>query len=170
MYEIIVDKLEFQYDLEDKSRLFKLMKDFFPSFTEFREFRDDRFHEYGGPPFDHQREREMREMGGQMMERGPVDPRERVPPQGMEPRDPRMRGEMRGPSDPRGQPPQRGPMDQRGPPPEGRPPSEIRGHPESWGPPPERRGPMDPRIAGEPRGNQRGELIFESDRFLTYGV
>ena len=98
------------------------------------------------------------------MDRGPMDPRERGPPQGMEPRDPRMRGEMRGPNDPRAQPPQRGTIDQRGPPPEGRPPGEIRGGPpDSWGPPPERRGPIDPRVGGgDPRASPRGQLHFFS--------
>lgn len=82
-----------------------------------------------------------------MMDRGPMDPRERGPPQGMEPRDPRMRG----PNDPRSQPPQRVPMDQRG--------NDMRGGPpDSWGPQQERRGPLDPRVgSGDARASPRGE-------------
>lgn len=128
---------------------------FFFDPQEFRDFREDRFRDFSGPPFD-PRERDM---GGPMMDRGPMDPRERGPSQGMEPRDPRMRSDIRGPNDPRPQPPsQRGPMEQRGPPTEGRPPSEMRGGPEAWGPPQERRGPMDPRVSGgDTRASPRGE-------------
>jgi len=131
-----------------------------PQDKEFRDFRDDRFREYSGPPFDPR----DREISGPMMDRGPMDPRERGPPQGMEPRDPRMRGEMRGPNDPRAQPPQRGTLD-RGPP-EVRPPGEIRGGPpDSWGPPPERRGPIDPRVGGgDPRASPREDRMMREGR------
>ncbi len=123
---------------------------FLSFFLEFHDFHEDRFREFrgpggpGGPPFEH-RPREIRE-GGVVIE-GPMDPRDRPGP-GMEQRDPRMRGEMRGPEDPRGQPGPRGPMEPRG-------PLDARGPPDSREPwaPPDRRVPIDPRGGpGGPRG------------------
>lgn len=114
--------------------------------NEFRDFRDERFREFGGPgvpPFE-MRDRDMREHGGPGMERGPIDPR--AGPPGMEPRDPRMRGDMRGPSD------QRGPSGGRGPP-DGRVPGDLRPPPDArdgWVPPDRRGGGSDPRSS--PRG------------------
>ena len=90
----------------------------------------------------------MREHGGPGMERGPIDPR--AGPPGMEPRDPRMRGDMRGPSD------QRGPSGGRGPP-DGRVPGDLRPPPDArdgWVPPDRRGGGSDPR------SSPRGKIIF----------
>ena len=96
---------------------------------DFRGYRDDRYRDYGGPPFD-PHDRDMRDRGPPM-DRGAMDPRERGPPPDMEPRDPRMRIDMRGPPDQRG------------------PPSDHRGPPDGRGPP-DSRGPPGPR--GAPRG------------------